>query len=81
MTLVFGSQISFILFYFELKKNTAFYAVLTLKRVCNKALAFWYTKASDIEIRPLSEIKNSPTYAIYNNSNIGFQLNFSIVKF
>jgi len=26
--------------FFELKKNTTFYAVLTLKRVYNKALAF-----------------------------------------
>jgi len=30
--------------FFELKKNTAFHAVLTLKRVCNKALAFWYNR-------------------------------------
>jgi hypothetical protein len=26
-------------------------------------------------------IKNSPTCAIFNNSNIGFRLNFSIIKF
>jgi hypothetical protein len=39
------------------------------------------TKAAVLKSAYFQNTQNSPTCVIYNNSNIGFQLNFSIIKF